>query len=182
MPWQLAILKTMLKPAIWTARTFSFDRALNTFPEILERLRGTPARAAELVAGFAEENLAAREEGKWSAKENIGHLTDLVPLEEKRLREFLAGEATLSPADMSNRATEAADHNRTPIATILADLRRHRLSWVGELEALTEADIARTSIHPRLQQPMRILDWAFFIAEHDDHHLAAARYALRGKK
>jgi len=30
----------------------------------------------------------------------------------------------------------------------------------------------RTALHPRLQQPMRVLDMAFFTAEHDDHHLA----------
>jgi hypothetical protein len=27
-------------------------------------------------------------------------------------------------------------------------------------------------VHPRLQQPMRVVDMAFFVAEHDDHHLA----------
>ena len=98
------------------------------------------------------------------------------------MQEFLAGDATLSPADMSNRATETAGHNRAPIATILANLRQHRLRWIRQLEALTESDIARTALHPRLQVPMRILDWAYFIAEHDDHHLAAARYALTEKK
>jgi hypothetical protein len=173
-----------MKPAAWTDRKFSFDRPLGTFPEVLERLRGTPGRAGELVAGFSEQALGARREGKWSAKQHLGHLTDLVALEEKRLQEFLSGAATLSAADMSNRATEAADHNRTPIATILSNLRRHRLQWLGELDALTESDIARTALHPRLQQPMRVIDWAYFIAEHDDHHLAAARYVLAatGKK
>jgi hypothetical protein len=172
----------MIKPARWTARTFSFKRPLGTFPEVLERLRGTPVRAVELVSGFSEDALSTRLEGKWSAKQNIGHLTDLVALEEKRLQEFLAGAATLSAADMSNRVTEDADHNQTPIATILANLRIHRLRWVGELAALSEPEVARTAFHPRLRQPMRILDFAYFIAEHDDHHLAAARYALRGMK
>jgi hypothetical protein len=168
----------MMKPAAWTARSFSFDRPPDTFPEVLERLRGTPARAAELVSGFSEETLARGPAGKWSAKEHIGHLTDLVSLEERRLEEFLSGADVLSLADMTNRATEAADHNRTPIAKILSNFRRHRLSWVNRLEALPESDVSRTALHPRLQQPMRLLDWAYFIAEHDDHHLAAARYVL----
>jgi hypothetical protein len=167
-----------MKPAAWTIRKFSFDRPLATFPEVLERLRGTPGRAGELVSGLPEEILGARLEGKWSAKEHLGHLTDLVALEEKRLQEFLSGAAALSAADMSNEATEAAGHNQAPIAAILAKLRRHRLQWLTELEALTESEIARTALHPRLQQPMRVIDWAYFIAEHDDHHLAAARYVL----
>ena len=172
----------MIRPALWTARSFTFDRPLDTFAEILERLRGTPARASELTQGYSENALASQVEGKWSAKQNLAHLTDLAPLEERRLQEFLAGATKLSAADMNNRATEVADHNRTPIATILADMRRQRQHWIGKLEVLSETDIAGTAIHPRLQQPMRMVDWVYFIAEHDDHHLAAARYALQGKQ
>jgi predicted short-subunit dehydrogenase-like oxidoreductase (DUF2520 family) len=37
----------------------------------------------------------------------------------------------------------------------------------------------RTSLHPRLKRPMRLIDLCFFVAEHDDHHLAiATRLAL----
>ncbi len=30
-------------------------------------------------------------------------------------------------------------------------------------------------VHPRLKQPMSMVDLFFFIAEHDDHHLARIR-------
>ena len=33
----------------------------------------------------------------------------------------------------------------------------------------------RTALHPRLQQPMRILDSAIFQADHDDWHLSRIR-------
>ena len=168
----------MMKPAAWTARKFSFDRPVETFPEVLERLRGTPARATELAARLSERDLSARPLGKWSAKEHIGHLTDLLVLEEKRLQEFLAGAAVLSAADLTNRATETASHNQTPMAAILSNLRSQRAGWVDKLEAITGSDLTRTALHPRLQQPMRIIDWTYFVAEHDDHHLAAARYVL----
>ncbi|MCK4414213.1 MAG: hypothetical protein KAY32_11760 [Candidatus Eisenbacteria sp.] len=36
---------------------------------------------------------------------------------------------------------------------------------------MNDQDIARTAIHPRLNQPMRVLDLMIFAAEHDDHHL-----------
>jgi hypothetical protein len=32
--------------------------------------------------------------------------------------------------------------------------------------------VQRTGLHPRLNQPMRVIDLILFIAEHDDHHLA----------
>ena len=43
---------------------------------------------------------------------------------------------------------------------------------VASLESLGPNDVIRGSLHPRLQKPMRILDLAYFVAEHDDHHLA----------
>jgi hypothetical protein len=33
-------------------------------------------------------------------------------------------------------------------------------------------------MHPRLKQPMRLVDHLFFVAEHDDHHLALIRELL----
>src|SRR6266496_718835 len=167
----------MIKPVAWTARTFTFDLPLNMFPAVLERLHGTPADAAELVSHVAEELCNRRWNEKWSAKENLGLLADLDLLNEQRLHEFLAGTPVLSAADPKNRITEAAGHNQVPMALLLERLRTNRFNWVRKLEALNEDEVARTAFHPRLQQPMRLLDWAYFVAEHDDHHLALARQA-----
>jgi selenocysteine lyase/cysteine desulfurase len=168
----------MIKPVAWTARTFTLYLPLGMFPAVLERLRGTPAGAAELVSGLSEELCNRRWNEKWSAKENLGHLADLYLLDEQRLHEFLAGTPVLSAADPKNRITEAASHNQVPIALLLERLRTNRFNWVRKLEVLTEDEVARTALHPRLQQPMRLLDWAYFVAEHDDHHLALARQAI----
>jgi selenocysteine lyase/cysteine desulfurase len=168
----------MIKPVAWTARTFTFDLPLGMFPAVLERLRGTPAGAAELVSDVADEVLSRRWNEKWSAKENLGHLADLYLLDEQRLKEYLDGASMLSPADPMNRITETAGHNQVPLALLLERLRTNRFNWVRKLEALTEDEVARTALHPRLQQPMRLLDWAYFVAEHDDHHLALARQAI----
>jgi hypothetical protein len=35
----------------WTERTFNFDFPAGVFPGIIERIRGTPARIADLVKG-----------------------------------------------------------------------------------------------------------------------------------
>ena len=168
----------MIKPIAWTARTFTFNLPLGMFPAVLARLRGTPADAADLVSDVAEELCNRRWNEKWSAKENVGHLADLYLLDEQRLHEFLAGTPVLSAADPQNRITEAAGHNQVAIALLLERLRTNRLNWVRKLEALTEDEVARTALHPRLQQPMRLVDWAYFVAEHDDHHLALARQAI----
>jgi hypothetical protein len=170
----------MIEPIPWTERKFTFDQPVGVFPTLLKRLRGTPVRAAGLVAGLPETTLAARSNGSWSVKEHLGHLDDLQPLDDKRLREFLSRAPILSPADMSNRATEEANHRGTAIADILRRLSAGRSELVGKLEALNETEVSITALHPRLQKPMRLLDWAYFVAEHDDHHLAKARRVIWG--
>ena len=50
--------------------------------------------------------------------------------------------------------------------------RSERSRLVNELERFDRDGAARAAQHPRLAQPMRVIDLAFFVAEHDDHHLA----------
>jgi hypothetical protein len=49
---------------------------------------------------------------------------------------------------------------------------------VRTLELLTEEQIMRTAVHARLQRSLRVLDWMYFIAQHDDHRLAHGRGVL----
>jgi len=168
----------MIDALAWTKRKFSFDLPVQVFPALLERLRGTPVRAGELVVGKSEQILATSPDGKWSVKDHLGHLVDLQTLDERRLREFLGRAPLLSAADISNRATQHGNHRRTAIAEILRQLRAGREELVSKLDNLTEEDVRISALHPRLQTSMRIIDWIYFVAEHDDHHLVAARRAL----
>jgi hypothetical protein len=168
----------MLKPMPWLGRSFHFGLEVGAFPMVIERLRGTHARAAELVNGVPEATLSARHQGAWSVKEHIGHLADLDELDQKRLDEFLARTPTLSAADMSNRKTDEAEHAQRPIWILLDQLRDERARLVGRLEALGPEEVELTARHPRLGVSMRVIDWAQFVAEHDDHHLAHARWVL----
>ena len=62
---------------------------------------------------------------------------------------------------------------------MLATFEARRADLVAQLEQADEADWLRAALHPRLQAPMRLLDLAFFVAEHDDHHLATISELLR---
>jgi len=164
----------------WIERTFRFDFPVEKWPDLLERVRGTPGRIEERVRGLSREQLTWRpSEGGWSIQENIGHLLDLGYLPLRRLEQILAGEATLIAADMSNQATQAANHNARPIAELLAAFRADRAKLVARFEGLSDADWARSALHPRLAQPMRIVDIAYFDAEHDDYHLGRIGERIR---
>jgi hypothetical protein len=133
---------------------------------------------AELIAGSTDDQLRWHERDSWSAKRHLGHLDDLHALDERRLREYVSGAATLSAADRTNRLTYETDHDAMPAAAIIARFRAHRAELVAEMDALSEPQISATALHPRLQRQLRLIDWAYFVAEHDDHHLAAARQVI----
>ena len=166
----------MIAPPVWTSRAWKLDLPGHLFAPVLERLRGTPGRAEELVRSLPAGILAVRRDGAWSVLEHLGHLVDLAGLDDTRVSEFVARADFLSAADMTNSATERAQHNSAPVSDILQRLRTSRLALVQRLETFTDATIEHRSLHPRLKQPMSVVDWMFFVAEHDDHHLAHARY------
>jgi hypothetical protein len=111
----------MITQVAWLDREFVFSQPIGMFPISLERLRGTLARAKELVSGVREDALARRIHDKWSAKEHLGHLVDLETLDDRRLDEFLSRAEILSAADIENRATENGRHRELPIADITGD-------------------------------------------------------------
>lgn len=162
----------------WLEYRWTFDFPTGMFRAVLERLRGTPARLEELVEGSSPQALTRHVEGKWSAQGNAGHLWVVDALWQLRTREFLGGTSALTAADMSNRATETSACDEQPLAVILAGFRAARGATMAMLDPLTLDDAARTAHHPRLGRKIRLVDLCFFAAEHDDHHLAAARAML----
>lgn len=156
----------------WTDRRFTFDLPEALFPVVIERLRGTPARIEDKVRALPPEILTRREGDAWSIQEHVGHLLDLDGLHAGRLDDFLSGAAVLRPADMGNRKTWEAAHNERPVRDLLHAFRRERELFVARLDAWDPGLVSRTALHPRLEQPLRVIDMAFFTAEHDDHHLA----------
>lgn len=163
----------------WIDRPFRFDYPPTKFPDLVERLRGTPARLEERASGLSAAVLTRRDGKGWSLQENIGHLLDTERLPVKRVGEVLTGESVLCAADMSNRMTNEANHNAKHIDVLLNAFRRMRAELIERLEALDESNWAKSALHPRLEQPMRIVDIAFFHGEHDDYHLARISELIR---
>jgi len=155
----------------WFDRKFELGLGADAAPELFERLARAPDRLADAVRGLPPAILTRQKEGKWSIQENVGHLFDLESLWDQRLDDYDSGASELRPADLANRKTHEAAHNDRAIADILDDFSAARRRIVEKLARMTPAELARTSLHPRLQQPMSVVDLCFFVAEHDDHHL-----------
>lgn len=156
----------------WFDRKFEFDLPLWMYSNVVERLRGTPVRLVEIVSGIPGEVLTRRDGDRWSIQEHVGHLFDLEPLWSGRLDDFEQGKERLREADLTNRKTHEAAHNSAGLEQLLNSFRQERAAIVHRLDTFDESAAALSATHPRLEQPMRLLDLIFFMAEHDDHHLA----------
>jgi uncharacterized damage-inducible protein DinB len=164
----------MNRPPSWFERRFDFTFPVEQHPNLRARLRGTPARLEEIVRSADRDVLIRkpRESDKWSAQEHAGHLLDLEPLWRARVDDYRRAASQLTVADLSNRKTSEAQHNLRPIESILTEFRSERARLAGTVEELDPAIFARASLHPRLKTPLRLVDHLYFVAEHDDHHLA----------
>jgi hypothetical protein len=97
---------------------------------------------------------------------------DLEPLWLARVGDYVAASDQLTTADLTNRRTDEANHNARPLEQILTDFRASRQGLLKRVEELDPSLFARAIPHPRLKTPMRLVDHLYFVAEHDDHHLA----------
>jgi len=162
----------MTQVPIWFERKFDFTFPLEQYPNLCIRLRGTPARLQEMLLGVSRDLLVAKSEDEWSAQEHAGHLLDLESLWSARVEDFLANGDTLTVADLSNRKTHEANHNACELTDILTRFRAARRSLIDRVSEFQLSLLSRSKQHPRLKQPMRLVDHLYFVAEHDDHHLA----------
>ncbi len=173
----------MQNKMIWFDRKFDFSLPPEMFAIVIERLRGTPARLEEKVANVPKEALTKSEgegEGeKWSILENIGHLLITMELWERRIIDFKNRVKELYPADLNNTKTKKSNFNEQSLDKLVKEFRIRQENLVIEFESFSEEDAGLTAHHPRLNKPMRLIDLAFFIAEHDDHHLACITDLIR---
>jgi len=162
----------------WFEREFKFGLPPGMLPFFLERLSFTTLRMEQKVRGVADKVLSEQVNSKWSVKQNIGHLGEVDEIAMKRIHEMLSGIPTLSPAVFEPRK----DYNSQPIADVIAYFNSNRKKNIELYESLSDTDLIKSSLHPRLKVMMNPVDLAYFDAEHDDHHLVRINEILNTLK
>jgi hypothetical protein len=163
-----------MQKLLWFERQFNFGLPKEMLPFYLERLEGTILRIREKVKGYSEEDLSRKVDGKWSVKQNIGHLAEVDEIANRRIDEMMAGVHTLSPAVFEPRM----DYNARPIHDVITYFGECRIKNLTKYKSLTDSNLEKSSAHPRLKVPMTPVDLAWFDAEHDDHHLVTINRLL----
>lgn len=150
----------------WFERNLKFGYPKEMLPYFLERLEGTIVRIQTKVNGIDNKILSEKLDGKWSVKQNIGHLAEVDEIANKRLDEMVSGISPMSPA-----VFEPQDYNPWPIEKVVDLFKTNRIKNLKKYSAIREADLLKASLHPRLKVQLTPVDLAWFDAEHDDHHL-----------
>jgi len=167
-------------------RTYWFDRVFlpvednGLLPGIIERLEGTPARLQWKTQNLPEDAGAAINNEKWSVKKEIGHLGDMEPLWYVRLLQILDDNPHMQVADLTNRKTHDSPHDDKSFVQLVTEFSEGRQKFIERLRSLRADDLDKASVHPRLGTPMKVIDLAYFVAEHDDHHLAQVTCLITG--
>ena len=155
-----------MKTLAWFDRKLVFGFPPEMLPLHLERLEGTHLRLEHKVRGVSDKILSEKINDKWSVKQNIGHLAEVDGIANRRMDEMVSGVAMMSPA-----VFEPQDYNPWPIEKVLDYFRKMRDKNINKYKSLSDGDLAKSSLHPRLKVQMTPVDLAWFDAEHDDHHL-----------
>lgn len=168
----------MIPQTPWFERSFHFDFPVTNFPVVFSRLEGALFRLQYILANADDEACSHSKEG-WSVKEHLGHLHDLEELWWKRLQDFLDGKELLTVADLDNTKTKEARHNEGSLEQLMQAFVVERQRLLETIYGFDRGTLGLISVHPRLQQPMRLIDSLYFVAEHDDHHIAKISGLLR---
>lgn len=171
----------MVTQTPWFERRFAFDFPITNFPIIFSRLECSLFRLQAILVN-ADDEAASLNNNGWSVKEELGHLYDLEDLWWKRLQDFLNGSERLTTADLTNTRTNEAGHNEKTLEFLMQQFVRERQRMLEQVYHFDDATLRLTAIHPRLLQPMRLIDKLYFVAEHDDHHIAKISGLLRSPK
>jgi len=163
----------------WFDKKFQFELSHNEYELILSRLNENPELISNLVSLLPVAILTKKVDNGWSIQENVGHFIDLEELHTGRIDDFTAGKETLRPADLNNKKTDEANHNNENINDLLKKLKSAREDFVSKMKNLDAKILKRSSIHPRLNQPMRPIDMAQFVLEHDERHIETIKELMK---
>jgi hypothetical protein len=167
-----------MKLTQWSERQLSFGKGLDELPYLLERMRGMPARTAELLKGMPIECLVMQQQGRWSA---MGHLAHMLLLDQRfqaRIDDFERRRPALCRIGLEDQDEQIERACGRQPGDLLEEARLTRLNLVSRLTAMDEAALRHRAAHPCMGAAMSPVDMATWISEHDDHHLLAMRIAL----
>ncbi|MBN4047241.1 DinB family protein [bacterium AH-315-P13] len=172
-----------MKQEKWVNRKFTFSNDENNFSSTVEILKGTSIILKDKISKVeTEKHLMITLDGKWSILENIGHLIALDQLWLERIRDILENKEKMRSAYLQKGKFQSANYNNRNVLELIIEFSEKRSKLIEKLEDMTEAEIYKRAIHPRLKTSMSIMNLLFMAAMHDYHHLSRINTIIKDLK
>jgi len=151
------------------------ENAMTAHAEIIERVRGLPARIAVEIDGLSEAELSWRAaEGGWSIREVCGHLRDVGEWWVHRLHMMVTQTDPVLPSFDQEASVRGGRYQEAEVAAVLGEMTRLRLEVVGILSGLAPDGWERTGRH-ETRGRITIRQAMEFVIQHDEGHLDQVR-------
>lgn len=167
-----------MRPIPWVDRHMPLGLPIDQLPFLLERLHGTPERLRELFRDQPPHKLRTRAVDAWSMFDHAAHLLLVQERFHMRIEEYRALCERLSPIGFEDAENRLRGHASRDTGDMLEEFRLERMAFIAEVRSLPKGILPHRAEHPCRGPGMRITDALYWLAEHDDHHLACIR-ALR---
>ena len=149
-------------------------------PSSASRLASQLECLPALLEGAAPDALRrCTRSGKWSVHENLAHLARHHAVVLDRVRKVLAEDRPTLPRYAAEEDAEWPAWAALPLEEILARLTALRAELLAIVSGLTDAQLARTGVHPTLGE-MALPLWIEFFLLHEAHHLYVVMKRARG--
>jgi hypothetical protein len=142
------------------------------YPSLIADIAAAPALYRDAVRGLDDAQLDTpyRPDG-WTVRQTVHHVADSHMNSYVRLRLALTeNEPTVRPYDEKAWA-ELSDARTAPVELSLQLIESMHARWALILNTLTDADFARTFLHPKIG-PLRLDTNLALYAWHGRHHVA----------
>lgn len=164
-----------MKQIPWFSKTFDFGKSETSFSPLRDQLVQFPEKLNGLLKPVPIDIHGLSTDGKWSVKENIGHLLVMEEVWLKRMQQLASGASEMYVADLTNAATSNGMFNTYATETLLGEFREARNYTIQFLSGTNVENFRHQLLHPRLQQFMNLYDLMHFVVLHDEHHLQTIR-------
>lgn len=135
-------------------------------------LEAAPDKLRAAVSGLSETQLdTPYRDGGWTVRQVVHHLPDSHLNSYVRFKWALTENKPTIKTYFEDRWAELPDVRETPVTVSLDLLTALHRRWTALLHALTEADFARTFVHPE-NGAQTLAESLAYYAWHGEHHTA----------
>ena len=135
------------------------------------RLQSQHTTTRELIAGLDEHDLKREvQPGKWSAFDNIAHLTCYQPMFLLRLERIQTEDSPVFERYVADNDPLFPGYRDLPLGELLSDMDARRAVIYSKLQGMGEDGLRRTAYHPRYGM-LDVRQWTEFFLLHEAHHL-----------